>query len=105
MGQDSVEGLCVKNVASGEEKTLQLQGVFVAVGLKPNTGLAEGMGILDEYGYVEAGEEGITKVPGFFAAGDVRTKALRQVITAVSDGANAVHSVQNYLNAGKILMK
>ncbi|MDY5021835.1 MAG: thioredoxin-disulfide reductase [Blautia sp.] len=105
LGQDSVEGLCVKNVASGEEKTLQLQGVFVAVGLKPNTGLAEGMGILDEYGYVEAGEEGITKVPGFFAAGDVRTKALRQVITAVSDGANAVHSVQNYLNAGKILMK
>lgn len=105
LGQDSVEGMRVKSLVSGEEQTLQIQGVFVAIGMKPNTKLAEGMGILDEYGYVEAGEEGITKVPGFFAAGDVRTKVLRQVITAVSDGANAVRSVQNYLNEEKIQVK
>lgn len=102
IGQDEVEGLRIKNTASGEEQTLDVQGVFVAVGLKPNTKPAEGLGILDEYGYVEAGEEGVTKLPGIFAAGDIRTKALRQVITAVSDGANAVYSVQSYLNAEKI---
>lgn len=96
-GQDQVTGLKVKNVKTGEENTLDVDGVFVAVGIIPNTGLVKGLVMLDEYGYIVAGEEGITSAPGIFAAGDIRTKALRQVVTAVSDGANAVTSVQNYL--------
>ena len=71
--------------------------MFVAVGIVPNTELVNGIVELDDYGYIVAGEEGITSVPGIFAAGDVRTKTLRQVVTAVSDGANAVTSVQHYL--------
>lgn len=97
LGQEQVTGLRVKNVKSGEEQVLDTDGVFVAVGITPNTELVKGLAMLDEYGYIVAGEEGITSAPGIFAAGDIRTKALRQVVTAVSDGANAVTSVQNYL--------
>lgn len=96
-GSDQVTGVSVKNVKTGEECAVETDGVFIAVGIEPNTALFEGLVKLDDHGYIVAGEEGITSRPGIFAAGDIRTKALRQIVTAVSDGANAVTSVQNYL--------
>lgn len=73
-------------------------GIFIAVGIQPNSVLAQGVADLDEWGYIIAGEDGRTSVPGVYAAGDVRTKQLRQVITAAADGANVITSVENYLN-------
>lgn len=96
-GTDQVTGLLVRNVKSGEERLLETDGVFIAVGIQPNTGRFRNFVQLDENGYIVAGEEGVTSTPGVFAAGDIRTKSLRQVVTAVSDGANAVTSVQKYL--------
>lgn len=96
-GQDQVSGLRVENVKTGEARTLEVDGVFIAVGIVPNTELAKNLVKVDGAGYILAGEEGITSAPGIFAAGDIRTKFLRQVVTAVSDGANAVNSVQHYL--------
>lgn len=97
LGQDEVTGIKIRNVKTGEERELDTDGVFIAVGIVPNTALVKDQLELDENGYICAGEEGITSAPGVFAAGDIRTKALRQVVTAVSDGANAVASVQKYL--------
>lgn len=96
-GEEKVTGLAVQNVRTKEETMLDVDGVFIAVGIVPNTELFRDLIQLDEGGYIVAGEEGITNIPGIFAAGDIRTKALRQVVTAVSDGANAVASVQKYL--------
>lgn len=96
-GQDQVTGIRVQNVKTGKETQIDTDGVFVAVGIVPNTKLVEGLAELDEGGYIAAGEDGLTSVPGIFAAGDVRTKGLRQVVTAVSDGANAAVSAQKYL--------
>lgn len=96
-GTDQVTGLLVRNVKSQEERLLDTDGVFIAVGIQPNTGKFRNFVQLDENGYIVAGEEGVTSTPGVFAAGDIRTKSLRQVVTAVSDGANAVTSVQKYL--------
>ena len=97
LGQDEVTGIKIQNVKTGEERELDTDGVFIAVGIVPNTTLLEAQLELDENGYICAGEEGITSAAGVFAAGDIRTKALRQVVTAVSDGANAVGSAQKYL--------
>lgn len=97
LGQDEVTGIKIRNVKTGEERELDTDGVFIAVGIVPNTTLVEDQLELDENGYICAGEEGITSAAGVFAAGDIRTKALRQVVTAVSDGANTVASVQKYL--------
>lgn len=97
LGQDEVKGIRIRNVKTEEERTLDTDGVFIAVGIVPNTALVKDMLELDEGGYICAGEEGITSAAGVFAAGDIRTKALRQVVTAVSDGANTVASVQKYL--------
>lgn len=96
VGENKVEALTVEQ--AGEAKTLSVSGVFVAVGTVPNSDLLKGLVELDPNGYVVAGEEGITTAAGLFAAGDVRTKALRQVITAASDGANCIYSVENYLS-------
>ena len=97
LGQDEVTGIKIQNIKTGEERELDTDGVFIAVGIVPNTTLLEAQLELDENGYICAGEEGITSAAGVFAAGDIRTKALRQVVTAVSDGANTVASVQKYL--------
>lgn len=97
LGQDEVTGIKIQNVKTGEERELDTDGVFIAVGIVPNTTPVKDQLELDENGYICAGEEGITSVAGVFAAGDIRTKALRQVVTAVSDGANTVASVQKYL--------
>lgn len=96
VGGKRVEALAVEQ--AGETKTLPVSGVFVAVGTVPNSDLLRGLVELTPNGYVVAGEEGITSAEGIFAAGDVRTKALRQVITAASDGANSILSVENYLS-------
>lgn len=96
-GTDKVEALKVHNVKTDEEKAIAVDGVFIAVGILPNTEKFKGLVDLDESGYIIAGEDGVTSTPGIFAAGDIRTKNLRQVVTAVADGANAVASVQRYL--------
>ncbi len=96
-GTEKVEGLYLKNVKSGQALHLAVNGVFIAVGIKPLSSAFEGV-VEMENGYIRAGEDGKTSVPGIFAAGDVRTKALRQIITAAADGANAVTSVERYLN-------
>jgi thioredoxin reductase (NADPH) len=97
LGEEKVSGLKIRNQKTMEEQVLTTDGVFVAIGITPNTKLVENVVRLDEAGYVVAGEEGITSVPGIFAAGDIRTKKLRQVVTAAADGANAVAAVQQYL--------
>ena len=97
LGQDEVTGLKIRNIKTNEERELTAEGVFIAVGIVPNTTLVKDQLKLDENGYICAGEEGVTSAPGVFAAGDIRTKALRQIVTAVSDGANAVASAQKYL--------
>lgn len=96
-GEDNVEAIKIKNVKTEENKNLPLDGVFVAVGILPNTEVAKTLVEVDEQGYIRAGEDGKTNVAGIFAAGDLRTKALRQIVTAAADGANAVTSVQEYL--------
>ena len=95
-GENKVEKLVVSNVKTKETKELELQGVFVAVGINPNSAPFEGL-VEMENGYINAGEDCATSCPGIFAAGDVRTKGLRQIVTAVSDGANAITSVERYL--------
>jgi len=97
-GENQVEKVSVKNVKTGETKSIAVDGIFVAVGMIPNTESFSGAVELDKTGYVIAGEDGMTNVPGVFAAGDVRTKQLRQIVTAVSDGANAIFSIERYLN-------
>lgn len=82
---------------SGQPEELTLDGVFVAIGSVPNTELLKDLAELDAGGYVKAGEDGVTSLAGLFAAGDVRTKPLRQVITAAADGANCVVSAERYL--------
>ena len=82
---------------SKDGRTIPVSGTFVAVGMQPQTECLHGVVELDETGYIVADETGVTSAAGFFAAGDVRTKALRQVVTAVSDGANAAVSAAEYL--------
>lgn len=96
-GAEKVESLKLKNTKTGDETELPLDGVFVAVGIIPNTEKFKDLVKLDESGYIIAGEDGVTSAPGIFAAGDIRTKKLRQVITAAADGANAVAAAQSYL--------
>ena len=96
-GKFKVESLVLTNKKTEEERTVALDGVFIAVGMLPETKAYEGLVELDGAGYIKADETGITLCPGIFAAGDIRTKELRQVVTAASDGANAVQSVERYL--------
>lgn len=97
-GEMKVSSLSLSNKKSGEKRELAVDGVFVAVGISPNTEEFRGFVKMDQGGYIEAGEDGITSVPGVFVAGDARTKLFRQIITAVADGANCVSSVERYLN-------
>ena len=96
-GTDKVEDIKVHNVKTDEGKTIAVDGVFIAVGILPNTEKFKGLVDLDESGYIIAGEDCVTSTPGIFAAGDIRTKNLRQVVTAVADGANAVISAEKIL--------
>ena len=96
-GEDIVESLVLYQNQTKEERILEVNGVFIAVGILPNTEKFKGLADMDEKGYILADESCVTSTPGIFAAGDIRKKALRQIITAVADGANAVNSVQNYM--------
>lgn len=96
---DTVTGVRVKNKKTGETREIACDGVFVAVGQVPNTGLFKGQVDLDESGYVMAGETTKTNLPGVFAVGDLRKKPLRQVVTAASDGAVAAHFIEEYFTA------
>ncbi len=96
-GTDMVDGLTVESLKDGSVRTLKLQGVFIAVGIRPNSEPFLGNIAADERGYLMAGEDCAASMPGVFAAGDIRTKKLRQIVTAVADGANAVEGVQEYL--------
>ena len=98
-GKAQVEALRLRQTKTGEERRLDVDGVFIAVGIAPESELYAGQLELDEQGYIRADESGQTSVPGVFAAGDVRTKALRQILTAASDGANCVASAERYLQA------
>ena len=98
-GDKKVTTLEIELQKTGETKEIAVDGIFVAVGMIPNNKLVPDFVATDKAGYVIADETGITNTAGFFVAGDLRTKALRQVITAASDGANAIKSVTDYLNA------
>lgn len=97
-GKQQVSSVLLHHSMEETQKELQVQGVFIAVGVVPNTTVIDGMVAQDEEGYIIAGEDTKTSVPGIFAAGDVRTKQLRQVVTAAADGANAITSVERYLS-------
>lgn len=94
---DRLTGVRLKNTVTGEESVVACDGVFVSVGRKPATELVTGQLELDRSGYVVAGETTETNIPGVYAVGDVRTKVLRQVVTAVADGAMAVHMAEGYI--------
>ena len=92
-----VNGVILRDVHSGEVRQVACDGIFVSVGRKPVTEFLDGQLELDKGGYILAGESTKTNIPGVFAVGDVRTKALRQVVTAVADGAIAVHMAEEFL--------
>lgn len=94
-GGENAEG--ISYVQGGVSRSLAVDGVFVAVGSVPNSQLLEGLCELDKSGYAAAGEDCRTSADGIFAAGDVRTTPLRQVITAAADGANAALSAEKYI--------
>lgn len=95
--EGKLAGVRVEVLTTGEERDIPVDGLFVAVGTEPNTEFLEGALTLDETGYVVADETGATDVPGVYVAGDVRTKALRQVVTAVADGALCAEEAAEYL--------
>lgn len=95
LGNGSLSGIVISD-ASGNERSLTLDGLFVAIGLVPQNGAFEGLVELDRYGYADSGEDCLTKTPGIFVAGDCRKKKVRQVTTACSDGAAAALAACEY---------
>ena len=95
--ENKVTGVRLRNVQSGQETELAADGVFISIGREPATAMLNGVVALDAGGYVLAGEDTKTNVPGVYAVGDVRSKQLRQIVTALADGAMAVHSAEEYL--------
>ena len=97
----ALTGVRLRDVNTGAQSVADCDGVFVSIGRKPASGLVQGQVELDEGGYVVAGEDTRTSLPGVYAVGDVRSKQVRQVVTAVSDGAAAVHAAEEYLGQGR----
>ena len=97
LSNGKLTGIRLRNTQTREESILDCDGIFVSIGRSPNTKLFENQLSLDEADYVIAGESTETSIPGVFAVGDVRTKALRQIVTAISDGATATHYAEEYL--------
>ncbi len=95
--EQKLTGIRVQDVNSKEERVLEVEGLFVSIGQKPTSHLVAEQVALDPSGYIIADETTRTNIPGVFAAGDVRTKPMRQVVTAVADGAVASHFVEEYL--------
>lgn len=100
-GSDTVEGVKLSHVIEQTQEDLPVAGLFIAVGMHPNTEAFRNVVPCDEQGYVIAGEDCVTKIQGIYAAGDLRTKQVRQIVTAVADGACAVASAERYLTAQK----
>ena len=94
---DRVDGVTIRNRESGEEEPIACDGVFVSIGREPATALFAEQLELDEAGYIMAGESTKTNLPGVYAVGDVRTKVVRQIVTATADGAVAAHEIEEYL--------
>ena len=97
--EDKITGVKIKNVKTGEESIIDCDGVFVSVGRKPATDFLGSQLDLDENGHIIADETTKTSIPGVYAVGDLRTKRVRQVVTAVADGAAAIHAAEEYLAA------
>jgi len=97
LGRDQVQGILLKNLKDEKEQELKVQGVFVFIGYAPNSSMVKDMVELDEQGFVITDEEMRTSQEGLFAAGDIRAKSLRQISTAVGDGAIAANSALRYL--------
>lgn len=97
LGKDRIEGAELQNLKTDESKAISADGIFISIGRKPATQFLDGALKLDESGYILADETTKTNLDGVFAVGDVRTKPLRQIVTAVGDGAVAVHFAEEYL--------
>jgi thioredoxin reductase (NADPH) len=97
LGDDKVSGVRIKNTETGEEQDFPCEGVFIYIGMDPLSDTAKELGVLNKDGYVTTDENMATKVDGFFAAGDVREKTLRQIVTATGDGSQAAISAQHYV--------
>jgi len=97
LGEDHVTGIRVVNVKTGEKREIKLDGMFIAIGVRPNSELIKGKITMSEAGYVLTNDSMETNIPGVFAAGDLRQKPLLQLITAASDGAIAAYSAQKYI--------
>ena len=97
LGNEKLSGVVLQNVESGQEQELQLDGLFISVGRNPATELFRDQLELDENGYIVADESTRTNIPGVYAVGDVRTKEVRQIVTAAADGAIAAHHAEAYL--------
>lgn len=100
-GEEAVSSVTLRNVKTNEVTEFEAEGVFVYVGLVPNSQVAEGLNITDEEGWVITDHAMATSIPGIFAVGDVRQKHLRQIVTATSDGAIAGHSAYQYIEEHK----
>ncbi len=92
-----INAVMIENTVTGEHSSIDCDGIFVSIGRVPATELVQGMLSLDENGYIIAGESTKTDIDGVYAVGDVRTKPLRQIVTATSDGATASHFIEEYL--------
>ncbi len=99
---DHLTGVKLRDMITGAESTIECDGVFISIGRKPATDLVRDQLEVDRGGYIVADETTKTAIPGVFAVGDVRTKPLRQIVTAVADGAVAVHMAEEYLAGGAI---
>lgn len=97
LGQETLTGIRLRDVNTGQESALACDGVFVSIGRRPETDLVSGQLVLDDQGYIVADESTRTNLPGVFAVGDVRTKDLRQILTAAADGAAACHWAEESL--------
>ena len=97
LGENRLSGAKIENLLTHDQDVLALDGVFISIGRSPASQLVAGQLVLDQQGYIVADESTKASIPGVFAVGDVRTKALRQIVTAVADGAMAVHSAEDYL--------
>ena len=97
-GDGRISHIVVENLTDHSQEKLAVDGVFISIGRSPANSLVQGQLVLDEAGYIVADESTQSSIPGVYAVGDVRTKALRQIVTAVSDGAMAVHAAEEYLS-------
>jgi thioredoxin reductase (NADPH) len=99
LGEDAVMGLQLHNVKTGEESVLPVQGVFLAIGHRPNTELFKGVIEMDRVGYIVPVEHTMTNIPGIFAAGDVTDHRYRQAVTAAGDGCRAAIDLERWLES------